>query len=106
MYVYIKNLKNFYEVGFYNPKGAFLTESVWPSRLFAVRRVNFLNGGNIENYFIPPWDCPICAKSFTAFEETSDAQCFIELTGVCEEHGRFNLNEEDFWVQESVRGDE
>ncbi len=50
MYVYIKvfhsmDIANKYEVGFYDPRGNFITEDKFSIRSEARNRVNFLNGG-------------------------------------------------------------
>lgn len=45
MYVYIKSEQNLYTVGFYKPDGSWESESDWPTKEHAARRVSFLNGG-------------------------------------------------------------
>lgn len=46
IYIYIKSEPGLWTVGFYDPKGKFVTESDHDCMEDAVQRVRFLNGGN------------------------------------------------------------
>lgn len=46
MYVYKKNLLGSWEVGFYTPKGEWISENDYKYKEAASSRVNFLNGGS------------------------------------------------------------
>lgn len=45
MYVYIETEIGVYSVGFYDPNGKFITESVHAHCRLARKRVHYLNGG-------------------------------------------------------------
>jgi hypothetical protein len=45
MYVYEKTGKQVFTVGYYNPKGKFITETVYQEIEEALERVHYLNGG-------------------------------------------------------------
>lgn len=45
MYVYIQSEPGLWTVGFYDPQGAWVSESDWPTREEAAARVHWLNGG-------------------------------------------------------------
>lgn len=45
MYIYRKTGKQIYTVGYYEPGGKFITETVSPEKQEAIERVHYLNGG-------------------------------------------------------------
>jgi ribosomal protein S16 len=45
MYIYRKTGKQIFTVGYYDPQGKLVTETVYPEKQDAVDRVHFLNGG-------------------------------------------------------------
>lgn len=51
MYVYRKTSKDVYTVGYYEPGGKFITETVYSERENALERVHYLNGGNDPEMF-------------------------------------------------------
>lgn len=49
MWVYIQSEANLWTVGFYDPEGQFQPESDHKSAEEAAQRVNYLNGGKVDD---------------------------------------------------------
>jgi hypothetical protein len=76
MYVYVESEKGLYTVGFYDPKGKWMSESDYDSKEKAAERVAWLNGNKTGSKF-NDIDCEECTFYGTDCESDPSGSCFV-----------------------------